>query len=221
MDRIEIAIVGAGVVGLAVALELSKKYKDVFVLEKEDSFGRGTSSRNSEVIHAGIYYPKDSLKTKTCVEGRKLLYDFCKENKIRYQKIGKLILAVNQEEVAGLCDIYQHGHENGVHDLEMLSEGEVSELEPNVKAEMGILSPSTGIVDSHGLMNSLATQFKANGGDFLYKTEVVGVEKVAGGYKIAAKEKIGETYEFFSRIFINAAGLDSDKVAGLIGLDLP
>ena len=218
MEKIEIAIAGARVVGLAVALELSKKYRDVFVLEKASSFGQGTSSRNSEVIHAGIYHPIESLKTRTCVEGRSLLYDFCEKNKIACRKIGKLIVATDENEVEDLNNLFKQGLENGVSDLKLLSRNEIKKLEPRVEASAAIYSPSTGIVDSHGLMKNLAVRFESNNGTIACNTEVTGVEKVEGGFKITVKDKKGESFDFFSRIFINAAGLDSDKVASLVGL---
>lgn len=218
MGKIEIAIAGGGVVGLAIALELSKKYQDVFVLEKESSFGQGISSRNSEVIHAGIYHPKGSLKTKTCVEGRNLLYEFCEKNGIGCRKIGKLIVATEEKEIEDLNNLFRRGLENGAGDLKLLSKSEIKKLEPQVKALAAIYSPSTGIVDSHGLMKKLAAQFKSNNGDIACNTEVAGIEKIEGSFKITVKDEKGESFDFFSRIFINAAGLDSEKVASLIGL---
>ncbi|MFA5084052.1 MAG: NAD(P)/FAD-dependent oxidoreductase [Candidatus Paceibacterota bacterium] len=216
MEKIEIVIVGAGVVGLAVALELSEKYRDIFVLEKESSFGRGTSSRNSEVIHAGIYHPKDSLKTKTCVEGRNLLYDFCEKNKIGHRKIGKLIVATNGDEVRDLENLFEQGRDNGVGDLRLLSRNEIKKLEPGVEAITAVWSLSTGIVDSHGLMKNLAARFESNKGCIACNAEVTGIEKAEGGFKITVKDREGES-SVFCRVFINAAGLDSDKVASLIG----
>lgn len=116
MEKIEITIVGAGVIGLAVGLELSKIYKDIFIIEKNSSFSQETSSRNSEVIHAGIYYPKDSLKTKTCIEGKYLLYEFCKKFNIPHRKTEKLIVAIDDNEIKDLENLYRRGLENGVKD---------------------------------------------------------------------------------------------------------
>lgn len=218
MEKIEIAIVGAGVIGLAVAWELSKSYQDIFVLEKNSSFGQETSSRNSEVIHAGIYYPKDSLKTKTCIEGKRLLYEFCLKNNIPHKKIGKLIVAIDKNEVGDLRNLFQHGLENGVKDLKLLSKGEIRALEPNIKAEEAIYSSSTGIIDSHSLMNNLVLQFKSHKGHIAYNTELIGIDKTKDGFQIKVEDKKEGAFKFLSSIFINCAGLNSDKVAIMAGL---
>ncbi len=180
MEKINITIVGAGVVGLSVALELSKAYDDVFVIEKNSSFGQEISSRNSEVIHAGIYYPKDSLKTKTCIEGRQLLYEFCRKNNIPHKKIGKLIVAINNSELNDLENLHKHAMENGVEDLEFFSKGELKKIEPNVEAEAAIYSPSTGILDSHSLMKSLVYQIS----QIAYNTELTAMDKTADGFEV-------------------------------------
>ena len=218
MEKIQITIVGAGVVGLAVALELSRDYEDIFVIEQEYSFGQGISSRNSEVIHAGIYYPKDSLKTQTCIEGRRILYDFCAKNRIAHKMTGKLIVANNDNEVKDLKALFERGLENGVEDLKLLDKEKIKELEPRVEAEAAIYSPSTGIIDSHGLMKNLASQFEINKGTIAYNTQVLGVDKVPGGFEVAVKDKRNEAFKFFTRIFINSAGLNSDKIAAMCGL---
>ncbi|MDP2905438.1 MAG: NAD(P)/FAD-dependent oxidoreductase [Candidatus Omnitrophota bacterium] len=218
MEKIEITVVGAGVVGLAVALELSKDHKDIYIIEAEDSFGRSTSSRNSEVIHAGIYYPKDSLKARTCTEGRRLLYDFCAENQVAYRKTGKLIVAVNDAEAKDLAGLLRNGRDNGVDDLKLLSREQIKELEPNIQAKAAIFSPSTGIVDSHGLMKTLAVQFAANNGSLVYNTRLTGIDKVSDGYYVTVEDKSGEVFKFFTRIFINSTGLNADKISALAGL---
>lgn len=218
MEKIEITIVGAGVVGLAVALELSKSYKDIFVIEQEYSFGQGISSRNSEVIHAGIYYPRDSLKTRTCIEGRRMLYDFCEKNGIAYKRIGKLIVAINDSEATDLEELFQHGLENDVEDLRLLSRKEIKELEPQVEATLAIFSPSTGIIDSHALMENLASQLQMNKGSIAYNTQVIGIDKSKGGFIVTVKDKSEGIFKFFTRIFINCAGLNSDRIAMLLGL---
>ena len=218
MERTDIAIIGAGVLGLAVAWELSKHYKDIIVLEKEGSFGRGISSRNSEVIHAGIYYPKDSLKTKTCIEGRHLLYEFLGLNKTPHKKIGKLIVAIDKDETEDLENLFRRGLENGVEDLRLLSRGQIKTLEPNVQAQAGIYSASTGILDSHALMKNLAWQFKGKAGSIAYNTGLLGIDRVAGGYKLTVEDKREGVFEFATRILINSAGLSCDKVAAMVGL---
>jgi len=218
MEKVDVAVVGAGVVGLAVAFELSKNYKDIFIIEQEDSFGQGISSRNSEVIHAGIYYPKNSLKTQACIEGRRLLYDFCIRNNIAFKKLGKLIVAINEVETQDLESLFKKGLENGVEDLKLLSKGEIKEFEPYVKAEAAIYSPSTGIIDSHGLMKNLALQFENKKGTIAYNSEVIGIDKIKGGFEVTVRDKSKEVFKFFTHILINSAGLNSDKIAAMIGL---
>lgn len=219
MEKIEIAIVGAGIIGLAVARELSKTYKDIFVIEKNSSFGQETSSRNSEVIHAGIYYPKDSLKQKTCIEGRRLIYEFCLKNNVRHKKIEKLIVAIDPNELKDLESLFKQGLENGVEDLKFLSKNELRDLEPYVKGEAAIYSPSTGVLDSHSLMRELVLQFEGQSGKIAYNTEVVGIDKVNNGFEVTGEDKKEGTFKFFTRIFINCAGLNSDKIASMLGLE--
>lgn len=219
MDKVEITIIGAGVAGLAAAYELSKVYKDILIIEKNSSFGQETSSRNSEVIHAGIYYPRDSLKARTCIEGRRLLYDFCRKNNVSHKRIGKLIVAINKDEINDLENLFKKGIENGVEDLKFLYREEVKKIEPYVEAQAAVYSPCTGIMDSHSLMKALVSKFKSQRGDIIYNTEVVGIEKVTQGYKIYLKDKRGESFNFLSRLCINCAGLNSDKVAKIAGID--
>jgi len=219
MEKTEITVIGAGVIGLAVAATLSVKNKDIFLIERHDSFGRETSSRNSEVIHAGIYYPKGSLKGRTCVEGNGLLYEYCLANNIPHKKTGKLIVAVNKGELPDLEALFKKGKENGVPGLELISAEGVKKLEPNISAEAAIWSPSTGIVDTHGLMKDLERKFKSRDGTLTYNTEVTRIEKAAGGYKVTVKDADGEELDFHTRILVNSAGLDSGNVAAMAGLD--
>jgi len=219
MEKIEITVIGAGVIGLAVAMELAKDYDDIFVIEQNDSFGRETSSRSSEVIHAGIYYPKDSLKARTCVEGRKMLYDFCAINNVPHKKVGKLIVAAGKKEIIGLEELFRCGLENGVTDLMLLSRNEVRKLEPRVETEAAIYSPSTGIIDSHTLMKVMALQFQKAGGQISYYSEVVGIEKTKEGFEVRVRDADKKDFTFFTRVLVNSAGLCSDRVAAMVGLD--
>ncbi len=218
MEKADIIIVGAGVIGLSIARELSKTYTDIFVLERNSSFGQETSSRNSEVIHAGIYYPRDSLKAKTCVEARQLLYEFCSENKIPYKKIGKLIVAINSGETKDLEELFRQGLRNGVTDLRLLSKNEIKKIEPHIETERAIYSPSTGILDSHSFMKNLVWQFESNHGQIAYNTELVGIDKKKDGFEVSVKDRKEEIFKFFARTLINCAGLNSDKIAALAGL---
>lgn len=220
MEKVDIAIIGAGVVGLSIAHELSKSHSNIYIIEKHDSFGRETSSRNSEVIHSGIYYPKGSFKTKTCIEGRRLLYEFCSENNIPHKKIGKLIVAINNQETKELDELFKHGLNNGLEDLKRLSKDELKKLEPNVNAEAAIYSPSTGILDTHAFMKKLSDKFEGCAGSIAYGCELVGIEKTKQGFVLAVKDK-EEEFKFLSRVLINCAGLSSDKISAMAGLDNP
>jgi len=214
-----VAVIGAGVVGLAVAAEISQHTCGVFVLEKNHGFGLETSSRNSEVIHAGIYYPEDSLKTRLCIEGKNLLYELCGNGSIRCRKAGKIIVAVEEDEIPQLENLCEQGKRNGVEDLVLLSQEEVRRLEPNVSCRAGLLSPSSGIVDSYSLLKYLYVRARGNGAQLVFNTEVVGIERRGTKYQIQIKDREGIS-SFESHAVVNAAGLNSDKLAQLAGIDI-
>lgn len=214
----DIAIIGAGVVGLAIAERLSQNNSQVFVLEKHDSFGQETSSRNSEVIHAGIYYAKDSLRAKLCVEGKQLLYAFCDRYELPYNKSGKLIVATREEEVEKLIDIEQKAINNGVDDLVWMSQQEVKNMEPHIFAIKALFSPSTGVIDSHWYLKRLESNAINNGVQFAYGSEVIGIKKIDQGYKVDVKELDGQVFAFTTKKIINAAGLGSFHVANMVGI---
>ena len=214
----EITIIGAGVVGLAIAEIVSEKYKNVFLIEKHQSFGQETSSRNSEVIHAGIYYTKDSLKAQLCIEGKWLLYDYCKRYDVPYKNCGKLIVATSEEEIAVIEGIRKTAIKNGVNDLQFLGQEKISELEPNIFAVRALFSPSTGIVDSHSLMKQYETNSVNNGCQIVYGSEVTGIERIGNGYKITLLDADKRDYSFTSKIVINSAGLTADKISEMVGI---
>ena len=149
MDRVDVVVIGAGVVGLAVARALALQGREVMLLEAADAIGTGTSSRNSEVIHAGLYYPQGSLKARLCVQGRDQLYAYCAERGIGHQRCGKLIVATSEAQVAYLHGIMAQGLANGVNDLSLISGEQARALEPRLACVAAVQSPSTGIVDSH------------------------------------------------------------------------
>ena len=217
MEEIEIAIIGAGVVGLAIAAEVAKG-REVYVLEKNETFGQETSSRTSEVIHAGIYYPLGSLKAKLCVAGNAMLYELCEEHGIGYKKLGKLVVATEDEEIKELEGLLENGQKNGIS-LEFLSKGEVRKLEPKVSAVAAIFSPSTGIVDSYGLMKYFLGVAKDNNAKIVYKAKVVGIEKLTDKYKVTVEDTAGN-FSFLTRVLINSAGLNSDRIAEVAGIDI-
>ncbi|HOW36447.1 MAG TPA: NAD(P)/FAD-dependent oxidoreductase [Candidatus Omnitrophota bacterium] len=218
MEKTDIAIIGAGAVGLAVAFRLSEFYKDIFIIERNSSFGQETSSRNSEVIHGGMYYPPDSLKKKTCIEGRRLLYQYCRENDIPHKKVGKLIVAIDPDEIRDLEALFKQGQENGVEGLKLLSKEEIKKIEPNIRAEAAIYSPETGIIDSHSFMKNLVFRFERNNGFIVYNSEVTGIDKTKEGFEMTLKSAQEGELKLAARVVINAAGLNSDKVARMAGL---
>lgn len=219
LPEIRVAIIGAGVVGLAIAAELAGRHDGIYLFEKKASYGRETSSRNSQVIHAGIYYPPDSLKARLCVEGRELLYDICQRYGIACRRTGKLVVAVEQREMEYLYKIREQGRQSGVGDLRLLSRGEIKRLEPDIEAVAGLLSPSSGIVDCYSLMSFLYKQSVEGGVKFVFNAEVIGLRKGDNRYRLRARER-EEISEFDAWVVINAAGLCSDRVAQLAGMDI-
>ncbi len=220
MEKADITIIGAGIIGLAVSACVSQQARTVFVLERNTSFGQEASSRNSEVIHAGIYYLPNSLKARTCVEGNQLIYEICEKNNIRCKKLGKLIVACEKEEIAELEHLFENGQGNGVSGLRILSIEELKELEPNIKAKAALYSPNTGVVDTHNLMRHFLQKAKAKGAEFAFRTEVTRIDRQAGGYKVAVCDSDGSIFSFFTRVLINCAGLNSDVLAKISGVDI-
>lgn len=219
MHEVDITIIGAGVVGLAIAAQVASEDREVYVLEKNETFGLETSSRQSGVIHAGIYYPEGSLKATMCVAGNRMLYQLCRTYGIAHIKLGKLIMAATDEETAELQSLLERGERNGIEDLTMLSKRELKELEPNVEGVAAILSPSSGIIDSHALMRHLVARLQEEGARIAYRTKVVGIEKAANGYRVTVEDSTG-IFTFATRIVVNCAGLQCDRVAELAGMDI-
>jgi len=216
--RVDITIIGAGVIGLGIAAQVARENREVYVLEKNDSFGQEISSRHSGVIHSGIYYPEGSLKAKMCVAGNHMLYELCEKCGIGHRRLGKLMVAVSDEETGGLQTLLERGQRNGARGLRMLSKQEMRELEPNVTGVAAILSPFTGIIDSHALMKYFITRVRERGGQIVYQSKVIGIEKVVDGYRMTIEDSTG-TFSFTTRLLINCGGLYSDKVAELAGID--
>lgn len=220
MPEVKVIIIGAGVIGLSIASELSEFISDIVVIEKNDSYGQETSSRNSEVIHAGLYYPPDSLKAKTCIEGRNLLYEICAKNKIPYRKTTKLVISFNQEGSDKIRKIYENARNCGVTNLEFLTSSAIKKLEPSIVVKEGFLSRDTGILDTHSLMKFLYNQAKSCGVTFAFSTQVIGINKQGFGYQVTVKEPRGDNFTLESPVIINAAGLYSDKIAKMVGIDI-
>ena len=202
----EAVVIGAGVVGLAVARRLALAGLDTIVLEKNDHIGMETSARNSEVIHAGIYYPQGSLKARLCVEGKQLLYDFCAQHGVPHKRLGKLVVGHAGQE-AQIVAIAQLASDNGVDDLRPLGKREIAALEPAVNADMGLFSPSTGIIDSHQYMLALL-------GDrtLVRGTQVTAIRPKDGGWLLSVDSE-GDEIALEARLVVNAAGLWAQSVA--------
>ena len=217
MENVDITIIGAGVVGLAVGAALSDPSRQVVVLEKNLAFGQESSSRNSEVIHAGLYYPPESLKARTCVRGNQMLYSFCSRHDVGCARLGKLMVAAREEEIPELERIKSRGEACGVEGLTILDRTQVARMEPHIHAQAALWSPATGIINSHELMQAYSRQIEDRGGFIVYDSEVAAVEPQSNGYVLSIAQ--GD-YRFMSRTVINCAGLSSDRIAGLAGIDI-
>lgn len=212
MDHIDICVIGAGVVGLAIGRALSARGDEVVVLDGEADIGQGVSSRNSEVIHAGIYYPRESLKAVLCVRGKRMLYDYCRQHGVGHANCGKLIVATRADEEDALEEIRTRAAANGVDDLAYFSRARLKRVEPQVSATLALFSPSTGIVSSHELMRSFLADLEASGGAFVGMTRVVSVHRDGKSFTVVCISG-GDEYRFTARILVNAAGLGAQRVA--------
>ena len=215
MDEVECVVVGAGVIGLAVARALALAGYEVLVLERAYTIGFETSSRNSEVIHGGLYYPVGSLKARSCVAGRQRLYAYCREHGIPHARIGKLIVATSDAEITGLEKIANTARGNGVDDLEWLDQSQARRIEPALHCVAALLSPSTGIIDSHALMLAYQAEAEAAGAMVVLRTPVLSGEVRNEGFELA----IGgdEPTAIRCRFLVNAAGLYAPSLAHAIG----
>jgi L-2-hydroxyglutarate oxidase LhgO len=219
MDRVDCVVIGAGVIGLAVARRLAQAGREVIVLEAAEGIGTVTSSRNSEVIHAGIYYPAGSLMARMCVRGKIALYDYCRDHGIPHRNCGKLIVATTRNETAKLQSIKAHAEANGVHDLQILSAGEACELEPELKCDAALLSPSTGIIDSHAFMLALRGNAEAAGAACAFHAPLLRGKATLGGFELDVGGEAPITLA--SGLLVNAAGLAATSVArGIEGMPI-
>jgi L-2-hydroxyglutarate oxidase LhgO len=212
-DEVECVVVGAGIIGLAVARALAMAGREVVVLEAAETIGTETSSRNSEVIHAGIYYPRSSLKARLCVAGKMALYDYCRSRGIGAKRIGKLIVACDEVEAATLEALRDQGRRNGVDDLELLDGATATALEPSLACTRALLSPSTGIVDSHALMLSYQGEAEARGTVFAFLSPYLRGRVLDNGFEIEVGDQGGGSARLACRALINAAGLGAQSVA--------
>ena len=217
-------VIGAGVVGLAAAARLASPNRSVLVVERHDGICRETSSRHSEVIHAGIYYPRGSLKARSCVEGRELLYRRCEALGIPALRAGKYIVALEDDELAGLEDLWNRGQANGVSDLEILDRRALARRDHQSGGIAALWSPSTGVGDSHQVAASLEAEAESKGAAIVFQTEVVDVERLETGYRLITREaqapEAAESFGITSRLVINASGLAQDHISELAGIDV-
>jgi len=211
---IDAVVAGAGVVGLAVARRLMLAGLEVLVVEKSGSIGAGTSSRNSEVIHAGLYYPTGSLKAKTCIAGSALLYRYCAERGVTTRKCGKLLVATSFAQIARLDALWRQARANGVHEISWLTPSDVRSIEPEVECVRGFLSPSTGILDSHAYMLALQQDIESGGGALAFETPVTGAQVTGAGLRVFTGGR--EPAEINARIFVNSTGHYAPRFAATI-----
>lgn len=213
-EHVDCAVIGAGVVGLAVAAELARRGLEVVVVEAGDAVGQGISSRNSEVIHAGIYYPAASLKARLCVAGRERLYDYCARHGVAHRRIGKLLVATGADEIPVLEDYRSRAEANGAGRLEWLTAAEAASLEPAVRCVRALWSPNTGIIDSHALVVALQAELEAAGGVVALRSPVTRVLRQADGYGLV----IGSdpVPSLAVRRLVNATGLEACRVAATV-----
>ncbi len=211
---VETVVIGAGVVGLAIAQELSRKSEEVLIIETEDDFGKITSSRNSGVIHAGIYYPKNSLKSKFCVLGNRLLYDYCKKNHIPYLNTKKLLVASSLDQIKIIDQIKSKAEKNGVEGIKKISKNEVLNLEPLIYCEEALLVPSSGIVDVVTLMRSLVGRIQDSGSMIAYKSQIKKINFDGNKFSLSVNNDSQITIE--CKKLINSAGLFASAVANTI-----
>lgn len=214
VDRVDCLVIGAGVVGLAVVRALAGAGREVILLERHDAIGSETSSRNSEVVHAGIYYPANSLKARLCVRGKQLLYDYCRERAIAAPAIGKLIVATDESQLAALGRLQAGAAANGVTDLRRVDGAEAAAEQPGLRCVAALLSPSSGIVDSHALMLSLLGEAEAEGALLSLQTEVTAIEAGPEGFLVTTAGD--PPYRLACRSLVNAAGHGAPALARTI-----
>lgn len=214
----DVAVIGGGVVGLAALRQLAAAGWNAVLLERHPACGRETSSRNSEVVHGGMYYAPNSLKAKLCVAGRRELYRFAREHDVPHDQSGKIIVAVDEAEIAGLERILDTGRRNEVEDLRLLTRAEVEKLAPGVRAVAGLHSPATGVVNAHAFMDALQKAAEGAGAMVVCGAEAIGSRRVADGWEVTYRDAEGVSV-IRSNWLVNAAGLRAQHVMAMAGMD--
>ncbi len=223
MFDVEVTVIGGGIVGCAVTAEISQLGLSTVLLEMESGLARGTTSRNSEVSHGGMYYPTGTLKARYCVAGRRLLKEFCATAKVGYRECGKVIVAVEEAEIPELERLLALGQANGVEDLRLIDATELKALEPEVRAVAGLYSPRTSVLDAEGAARAYAHLATERGAQVMTGCRVTGLDRFAAGWEVSITptgDKRREGWHHTSRIVVNAAGLWADKVAATAGIDI-
>ena len=216
--EVEVAVIGAGVVGLAVAVVLSEQ-RSVAVIERHDSYGRENSSHSSGVIHAGLYYPADWLKTTLCVEGNRLLYAWAAEHGVRVRRTGKLVLALVESEIPALRELAEAAQANGVPDLRILEKGELRSMEPAIRGAAALYSGSSGVIDQMELMRSYVAAARSNGAHFAFKHRLTGLTRRSSSFELRLEGPDGGEFTLTAASVVNAAGLAACSVGQLLGYD--
>jgi len=220
MDKIDCIVVGAGVVGLAIARELALQGREVLVIERHAAIGMETSSRNSEVIHAGLYYPTGSLKARLCVQGRDALYSYCEEKAIDHRRCGKLVVATSDQQAPKLAAILAQAHANGCTEVSLITGAQARALEPSLACVAALASPNTGIIDTHAYMLALQGDAENAGAVFAMNSEVTGGRATDSGIVIRVRGSDGEESELEAATLVNCAGLWAPRLAAVVeGLD--
>jgi L-2-hydroxyglutarate oxidase LhgO len=219
MDTVDTLIIGAGVIGLAIAEKRAERKQELVVVEQHDGFGRETSSRNSEVIHCGMYYSEALLKTRLCVRGNPLLYELCGKRGIPCLRTGKIVAATDAEEAVQIEKIFEQGKKNGVPGLSLASAKEIEKLEPHVSCVLGLYSESSGILSSHALMEYFQQSATSRGATIAYNCRVTGILRDAAGYRVEIDDADGKPLTLRARQVVNSAGLYADRIAEMAGID--
>jgi L-2-hydroxyglutarate oxidase LhgO len=220
MDQANVLIIGGGVIGCAIAREVSQRWQDVFLLEQFPKLGMATSTRNSGVIHSGIYYPKGSLKARHCVEGNRLTYEFCAKHNVPYRKTGKLVVAANAGEEPELEALAQRGRDNGVEHLTIVGPKEIQAREPHIRGTAALDVPSTGVLSAEDLVRTHARLAADSGANIVTRAKVVALTPTPGAVRVDLEigDEDGVQKESIeSRCVVNAAGLFADEVAAMLG----
>jgi len=217
--EVDVVVVGAGVIGLAAAAALARRGREVIVLERHGRMAQETTSRNSQVIHAGLYYPTGSAKARHCVAGREVLYARCRARGVPHRPLGKIVVATRPEEIPVLERLHALGSANGAPDLALVDGAEVARLEPCVRALAGLVSPRTGILDAHALCLDFAAEAEEHGAAIVFHSRVEEIESRRGRYRVEVAGPRGERARVECAALVNAAGLAADAVAALAGLD--